>query len=450
MKTFRIGGVHPAENKLTADKPIRDAMLPKQAVFSMFQHIGAPAKPVVKKGDKVKVGTLIAEAGGFVSAPVHSSVSGTVSKVDSVLDASGTRRAAIYVDVEGDEWEESVDRSGQLVRLSDRPELDSKTIIEKIKNAGIVGMGGATFPCHVKLSPPPGCKAECVIINAVECEPYLTADHRLMLEHADEILVGVSLIMKAVGVSRGYIGIENNKPDAIKLMTEKSQAYPEIEVVPLQVKYPQGGEKQLIDAVIGRQVPAPPAIPINVGAVVQNVGTAFAIYEAVMHNKPLIDRIITVTGKSVSNPGNLRARLGTPMQQLMDECGGLPADTGKIIGGGPMMGKALLSLDVPMTKGSSGLLIMNSKEARRSAPQPCIRCAKCVSACPMGLEPYLLATLSTHAEWERAEANDVVSCIECGSCQFTCPSCRPLLDNIRVGKQTVMGIIRSRAAQAKK
>ncbi|MDD6130397.1 MAG: electron transport complex subunit RsxC [Prevotellaceae bacterium] len=450
MKTFRIGGVHPAENKLTADKPIRDAMLPKQAVFSMFQHIGAPAKPVVKKGDKVKVGTLLAEAGGFVSAPVHSSVSGTVSKVDSVLDASGTRRAAIYVDVEGDEWEESVDRSGQLVRLSDRPELDSKTIIEKIKNAGIVGMGGATFPCHVKLSPPPGCKAECVIINAVECEPYLTADHRLMLEHADEILVGVSLIMKAVGVSRGYIGIENNKPDAIKLMTEKSQAYPEIEVVPLQVKYPQGGEKQLIDAVIGRQVPAPPAIPINVGAVVQNVGTAFAIYEAVMHNKPLIDRIITVTGKSVSNPGNLRARLGTPMQQLMDECGGLPADTGKIIGGGPMMGKALLSLDVPMTKGSSGLLIMNSKEARRSAPQPCIRCAKCVSACPMGLEPYLLATLSTHAEWERAEANDVVSCIECGSCQFTCPSCRPLLDNIRVGKQTVMGIIRSRAAQAKK
>ncbi len=450
MKTFRIGGVHPAENKLTADKPIRDAMLPKQAVFSMFQHIGAPAKPVVKKGDKVKVGTLLAEAGGFVSAPVHSSVSGTVSKVDSVLDASGTRRAAIYVDVEGDEWEESVDRSGQLVRLSDRPELDSKTIIEKIKNAGIVGMGGATFPCHVKLSPPPGCKAECVIINAVECEPYLTADHRLMLEHADEILVGVSLIMKAVGVSRGYIGIENNKPDAIKLMTEKAQAYPEIEVVPLQVKYPQGGEKQLIDAVIGRQVPAPPAIPINVGAVVQNVGTAFAIYEAVMHNKPLIDRIITVTGKSVSNPGNLRARLGTPMQQLMDECGGLPADTGKIIGGGPMMGKALLSLDVPMTKGSSGLLIMNSKEARRSAPQPCIRCAKCVSACPMGLEPYLLATLSTHAEWERAEANDVVSCIECGSCQFTCPSCRPLLDNIRVGKQTVMGIIRSRAAQAKK
>ncbi len=448
MKTFNIGGVHPAENKLSAGSPIREAALPKQAVFSMFQHIGAPAKPVVQKGDVVKVGTLLAEAGGFVSAPVYSSVSGKVNKIDAVLDASGTRRMAVIIDVEGDEWEESIDRSKDLVRLSDRPDLDSKTIVEKIKNAGIVGLGGATFPCHVKLTPPPGNKAECVIINAVECEPYLTADHRLMLEHADEILVGVDLIMKAVNVTKGYIGIENNKPDAIKLMTEKASQYPNIEVVPLKVKYPQGGEKQLIDAVIGRQVPAPPAIPISVGAVVQNVGTAFAIYEAVMKNKPLIDRIITVTGKSVKNPSNLLARLGTPFQQLIDECGGLPEDTGKIIGGGPMMGKALLSLDVPMTKGSSGLLIMNEKEARRSEPQPCIRCAKCVSACPMGLEPFLLSKAAALEEWEMAEKNDVVSCIECGSCQFTCPSKRPLLDMIRVGKTTVMGIIRSRATKS--
>lgn len=447
MKTFKIGGVHPAENKLSAASPIREAALPKQAVFSMFQHIGAPAKPIVKKGDAVKVGTVIAEAGGFVSAPVHSSVSGTVSKVDVVIDASGTRRQAIFVDVEGDEWEPAIDRSPELVRLSDRPELDAATIINKVKDAGIVGLGGATFPCHVKLSPPPGSKAECVIINAVECEPYLTADHRLMLEHPEEILVGVSLIMKAVSVEKGYIGIENNKPDAIRLMTEKAQAYPNIEIVPLKVKYPQGGEKQLIDAVIGRQVPAPPAIPISVGAVVQNVGTAFAIYQAVMKNKPLVERIITVTGKSVSNPSNLLARLGTPFQQLIDECGGLPEDSGKIIGGGPMMGKALLNLDVPMTKGSSGLLIMRNDEAKRAEPDPCIRCAKCVSACPMGLEPYLLATLSDKREWEMAEGNDVVSCIECGSCQFTCPSHRPLLDNIRVGKTTVMGIIRSRAAK---
>ena len=447
MKTFKIGGVHPAENKLSAASPIREAALPKQAVFSMFQHIGAPAKPIVKKGDVVKVGTMIAEAGGFVSAPVHSSVSGTVSKVDVVIDASGTRRQAIFVDVNGDEWEDAIDRSPELVRLSDRPELDAATIITKVKEAGIVGLGGATFPCHVKLSPPPGSKAECVIINAVECEPYLTADHRLMLEHPEEILVGVSLIMKAVSVEKGYIGIENNKPDAIRLMTEKAQAYPNIEIVPLKVKYPQGGEKQLIDAVIGRQVPAPPAIPISVGAVVQNVGTAFAIYQAVMKNKPLVDRIITVTGKSVSNPSNLLARLGTPFQQLIDECGGLPEDSGKIIGGGPMMGKALLNLDVPMTKGSSGLLIMRNDEAKRAEPDPCIRCAKCVSACPMGLEPYLLATLSDKQEWEMAEGNEIVSCIECGSCQFTCPSHRPLLDNIRVGKTTVMGIIRNRAAK---
>lgn len=447
MKTFKIGGVHPAENKLSAASPIREAALPKQAVFSMFQHIGAPAKPIVKKGDVVKVGTVIAEAGGFVSAPVHSSVSGTVSKVDVVIDASGTRRQAIFVDVDGDEWEPAIDRSPELVRLSDHPELDAATIINKVKDAGIVGLGGATFPCHVKLSPPPGSKAECVIINAVECEPYLTADHRLMLEHPEEIFVGVSLIMKAVSVEKGYIGIENNKPDAIRLMTEKAQAYPNIEIVPLKVKYPQGGEKQLIDAVIGRQVPAPPAIPISVGAVVQNVGTAFAIYQAVMKNKPLVERIITVTGKSVSNPSNLLARLGTPFQQLIDECGGLPEDSGKIIGGGPMMGKALLNLDVPMTKGSSGLLIMRNDEAKRAEPDPCIRCAKCVSACPMGLEPYLLATLSDKQEWEMAEGNDVVSCIECGSCQFTCPSHRPLLDNIRVGKTTVMGIIRSRAAK---
>lgn len=447
MKTFSIGGIHPAENKLSAGSPIREAALPKQAIFSMYQHIGAPARPVVKKGDVVKVGTILAEAGGFVSAPVHASVSGKVSKVDVALDASGTRRTAIIVDVEGDEWEESIDRSEKLIRLENCPNLDAPTIIEKIKQAGIVGMGGATFPTHVKLCPPPGQKAECVIINAVECEPYLTADHSLMLEKTEEILVGVALLMKAAGVERAYIGIENNKPDAIELMTEKAKAYPSIEIVPLKVQYPQGGEKQLIDAITGRQVPAPPAIPINVGAIVQNVGTAFAVYEAVMKNKPLISRIITVTGKSVTQPSNLLARLGTPMTQLIEECGGLPADTGKIIGGGPMMGKALLSLDVPMTKGSSGLLIMNEAEARRGQAEPCIRCAKCVSACPMGLEPYLLAKISMQQAWDEAEQEFITSCIECGSCSFTCPSHRPLLDNIRVGKATVMGIIRERATK---
>lgn len=413
----------------------------------MYQHIGAPANPVVAKGDVVKVGTLVAEAGGFVSAPVYSSVSGKVSKIDAIVDASGYRRPAIFIDVEGDEWEESIDRSPELVTLKDRPELTAEEIVAKVKAAGIVGMGGATFPCHVKLTPPPGTKAECVIINAVECEPYLTADHRLMLEKPEEILVGVDLIMKAVGVKKGYIGIENNKPDAIALLTEKAAAYPHIEIVPLQVKYPQGGEKQLIAAVTGREVPAPPALPISVGAVVQNVGTTFAIYEAVMKNKPLFERVITVTGKSLKQPSSLLARVGTPMGQLIDECGGLPEDTGKVIGGGPMMGKTLMNLDVPVCKGSSGLLILNEKESRRAEIQPCIRCAKCVSACPMGLEPYLLATASSLRNWELAEANDITSCIECGSCQFTCPSARPMLDNIRMGKTTVMALIRARNAK---
>ena len=444
MKTFKIGGVHPSENKLSAESPIRPAGIPQQAVFSLYQHIGAPAKPVVQKGDAVKVGTLLAEADGFVSAPIYSSVSGKVNKIDAIVDASGYRRPAIFVDVEGDEWEDTIDRSADLVRLTDRPDLTPELIVEKIKAAGIVGMGGATFPCHVKLTPPKGQKAECVIINAVECEPYLTADHRLMLEKADEILVGTSLIMKAVDVHKGYIGIENNKPDAIRLMTEKAKAYPFIEVVPLQVKYPQGGEKQLIAAITGREVPAPPALPINVGAVVQNVGTTYAIYEAVMKNKPLFERVITVTGKSLKQPANFLARIGTPMKQLIEECGGLPEDTGKVIGGGPMMGKELMNLDLPVCKGSSGLLVMPEKESRRRAIQPCIRCAKCVSACPMGLEPYLLATASAMRNWELVEENDITSCIECGSCQFTCPSNRPMLDNIRLGKTTVMALIRAR------
>ena len=447
MKTFRIGGVHPAENKLSAAEPIKVAELPKVAVFPLSQHIGAPAKAIVQKGDKVKVGTMIAEAGGFVSAPIFSSVSGTVQKIDTIIEASGYKKPAVFITVEGDEWEESIDRSTDLVTLADRPELTSKDIIDKIQKAGIVGMGGACFPCHVKLMPPPGSKPEWVIINAVECEPYLTADHRLMLEHADEIIVGLTLLMKAVDVKKGFIGIENNKPDAIALMQEKAKAYPGIEIVPLKVKYPQGGEKQLIDAVVGRQVPAPPALPVSVGAIIQNVGTAFAVYEAVMKNKPLFERIVTVTGKSLAHPSNFLTRMGTPMSQLIDACGGLPEDTGKVIGGGPMMGKALLNTDVPICKGSSGVLIMNEKEAKRGEVENCIRCGKCVGACPMGLEPYLLSQCAEQQMWERLEKEDVVSCIECGSCQFTCPANRPLLDYIRLGKSTVMGIIRSRNAK---
>ena len=443
MKTFRIGGVHPAENKLSAGKAIETLALPKQAVFPLSQHIGAPATAIVKKGDVVKVGTKIAEAGGFVSAAIFSSVSGKVNKVDSVIDASGYRKPAIFIDVEGDEWEESIDRSKDLVKECN---LTPEEIVAKIKNAGIVGMGGACFPTHVKLTPPPGCKAECVIINAVECEPYLTADHRLMLEKADEILVGVQILMKAAKVTKGYIGIENNKPDAIKLMTEKAAAYPGIEIVPLKVKYPQGGEKQLIDAIIRRQVPSG-GLPISTGAVVQNVGTAFAVYEAIQKNKPLFERIVTVTGKSLKSPSNFLVRIGTPIGQLIDAAGGLPDDTEKIVSGGPMMGKAVVSTDIPTTKGCSGILLIQNREAERKEMYPCIRCAKCVAVCPMGLEPNLLAKLSDFSDWEKSEKEHVMDCIECGSCSYTCPAHRPLLDFIRLGKSKVGNIIRNRVVK---
>ena len=446
-KTFRIGGVHPEENKLTHEVPTQVAPLPQQAVFPLSQHIGAPAKPVVQKGDKVKVGTMIAEAGGFVSANIFSSVSGTVFKVDTAVDATGYRKPCIIINVEGDEWEESIDRSDKIERLEHHPELTSEQIIEKVKYAGIVGMGGACFPTHVKLCPPPTEHAECVIINGVECEPYITSDYRLMMEKPDEVVEGVKLIMKAVGVNKAYIGIEENKPRAIDLMIQKLMTNLDIEVVPLAKKYPQGGEKQLIDAVIRRQVPAPPAIPINVGAIVQNVATAVAVYEAVMKNKPLFERYTTVTGKKLAKPGNFLVRMGTSFGQLIDLCGGLPDGDNKILAGGPMMGKAVNDLATPVGKGQNSITVLTDYDAHRKEPQPCIRCAKCVSACPMGLEPYLLAKGSALKMWERMEAEMITSCIECGSCQFTCPAHRPLLDNIRMGKQTVMGIIRGRAAK---
>jgi len=441
VKTFKIGGVHPAANKLSAGKAIVELTLPKQAIIPLSQHIGAPAKAIVDKGDIVKVGTRIAEANGFVSANIFSSVSGKVRKIDTVPDASGYPKPAVFIDVEGDEWEESIDKTITLVKTCD---LTPEEIIDKVKAAGVVGMGGATFPTHVKLMPPPDSKPDYVIINGVECEPYLTADHRLMLEKADEILVGTAILMKAAKVAKGYIAIESNKPDAIGLLTEKAEEYSGIEVVPLKVKYPQGGEKQLIDAVIRRQVPAPPALPVSVGAIIQNVGTTFAVYEAVQKNKPLFERVVTVTGKSLADPSKFLTRIGTPMSQLIEAAGGVPEDTGKIISGGPMMGKAVVTDEVPVTKGSSGILLIREKESRRAQEEPCIRCAKCVSACPMGLEPYLLATLSAYKNWERVEKECVMSCIECGSCQFTCPSHRYLLDYIRMGKATVGGIIRAR------
>ncbi|GAP82275.1 electron transport complex subunit RsxC [Porphyromonas gingivalis] len=440
LRTFRIGGIHPPENKLSAGKPVEVLPIPSQVVIPLGQHIGAPATATVKKGDEVKVGTIIAQAGGFVSANIHSSVSGKVLKIDNVYDSSGYPKPAVFISVEGDEWEEGIDRSPAIVKECN---LDAKEIVAKISAAGIVGLGGATFPTHVKLSPPPGNKAEILIINAVECEPYLTSDHVLMLERGEEIMIGVSILMKAIQVNKAVIGVENNKKDAIVHLTKLATAYPGIEVMPLKVQYPQGGEKQLIDAVIRKQVKSG-ALPISTGAVVQNVGTVFAVYEAVQKNKPLVERIVTVTGKKLSRPSNLLVRIGTPIAALIEAAGGLPENTGKIIGGGPMMGRALLSPDVPVTKGSSGVLILDREEAVRKPMRDCIRCAKCVGVCPMGLNPAFLMRDTLYKSWETAEKGNVVDCIECGSCSFTCPANRPLLDYIRQAKKTVMGIQRAR------
>lgn len=443
MRTFRMGGIHPKENKFSAGKKIIVSTLPKQVVIPLSHYIGSPSEPVVKKGDLVKVGQLIGQASGFISANVHSSVSGKVAKIDVQLDATGYKRQAVFIDVDGDEWLETIDRTPDLKRECN---LSKEEIIQKIKDAGIVGLGGATFPAHVKLSPPPGKKAEVLIINAVECESYLTCDHQLMLEKGEEIMVGVTILMKALDVKRAVIGIENNKKDAIALLSDIAKQYSGIEVVALKVKYPQGGEKQLIDAILRRQVPSG-KIPVEVGAVVQNVATTFAVYEAVQKNKPMIERVITITGKDAPNPSNYLVRLGTYLSHVVDQAGGVPAGTGKIVGGGPMMGRSLMNLNVPTAKGSAGVLFMRDEESLRKPMQNCIRCAKCVSVCPMGLEPYLLMSQSERNMWPEMEDNRVMDCIECGSCSYTCPSNRALLDYIRFGKSTVGGIIRTRAAK---
>ncbi len=447
MNTFRIGGVHPHDNKIySAHQPITECPLPQKAIIPLVQHIGAPAQPVVEKGQKVKAGELLAKAGGFVSANIHSPFSGTITKIDSTVDAWGMRMPAIFMDVEGNEWLETIDRTPDVIREFN---LEPKQIIDRIAEAGIVGLGGACFPTHVKLMPPPGKKAEVLIVNGVECEPYLTCDHQLMLEHGEEIMIGIQLLMRALGIQKAVIGIEKNKPDAIARMQELASKTLGVEVRPLKLKYPQGGEKQLIDACIRRQVPSG-ALPIEVGAVVNNVATIYAVYEAVQKRKPLISRVMTVTGKSLSKPGNYLVRFGTPLSQVIEMAGGVPADTGKIIGGGPMMGRAMNNIDMPANKRTSGLLFLPEAESRRTEPENCIRCGKCVSACPMGLEPYLLAKQAELQMWDEMEQHDVMDCIDCGCCLFTCPSHRPLLDYIRMGKAQVGGIIRARQAAQKK
>ena len=438
MKTFRMGGVHPEENKISTNAAIEQMPLPKQVAVLMNQHLGAPATPIVAKGDKVKVGQLIAEAQAFMCANIHSPVSGTVNKIDVCKDMVGLPKTAIYIDVEGDEWMESIDRTPDIKRECN---LEPKEIVAKLKEMGIVGLGGATFPAHIKYSIPEGKKAEYLIINAAECEPYLTSDHRVMIEHAEEICIGVSILRKALGVPNAYIGIESNKPEPIRVMTEMARNFEGIIVEPLKVKYPQGAEKQLINAITGRKVPSG-KLPIDVGCVVSNVGTSFAVYEAIQKNKPLIENILTVTGKKLPSQHNYQVRIGITYNDIIKHAiGELPATTGKVISGGTMMGKAVSNLSAPTTKGAASVLVMDEAEARRAPETNCIRCGKCVGACPMGLEPYLFSALVKNNRIEEAQAHNILDCIECGCCFFSCPANKPLTDEIRLGKFKVRAMM---------
>ena len=445
LKTFPRGGVHPKENKLSANQPIQDFPMPKQIIVPLGQCLGAPADCIVNKGDRVLTGQLIGTAKGFVSANVHSPATGTVAKVDVVMDHTGYYKPAVFIDVEEkDEWIEGVIQTNELLT---EIKLDSKQIIDKVKECGIVGMGGATFPTHVKLMVPEGKKAEYIIINAAECEPYLTCDFRLLLEKTQEFLMGVKILMKAVNTDKGIIGIETNKIEAIALLEQTINAhrdlYAGIEVQPLKTKYPQGGEKQIIKAITGREVPSG-KLPIETGCVVVNVASTYAIYEAVQKNKPLIERIVTVTGKSVKKPSNFRVRFGTPANLLIEAAGGLPENITDIINGGPMMGKSVSVTDFPCIKGTSGILLMTLNEAQSRHQTNCIRCGRCAKACPMGLQPFLLSKLAKQNDFDETEANHVMDCIECGSCEFTCPANIPLLDYIRYGKAKTGAIIRAR------
>ena len=444
--TFSIGGIHPSDSKISRGCKIETLPLPPKVYVSMFQHLGAQAKPVVAVGDKVKAGQIIAEPGGFISAYVHSPVSGTVKSIAPRKDLAGFAVMHIEIDVEGDEWAEGIDLSPELD--SNIPE-DRDFILDRIKMCGVVGLGGATFPTHVKLNPPPGKKADCLILNGAECEPFLTSDFRILLERTDEIVVGAAIMQKVLGGCPCVIGIEENKPEAIEAVRASvgRLGYPGIRVETLKKRYPQGGEKQLIDAVMHRQVRSG-GLPIDVGAVVQNVATSLAVYEAVQKNKPLVTNVLTVTGDCLpaGSMHNYLFRIGMPLSWIAAQAGGVPEGAVKIVSGGPMMGKAIANFDAATVKGSSSILYLG-ESTRRGAESPCIRCGRCADACPMGLEPFLLKKLYKAGDAAALEQNAAQDCIECGCCQYSCPARIPLLDNIRMAKAQVMGIIRARNAK---
>ena len=444
--TFSIGGIHPADSKLARDCKIETLPLPEKVYVSMFQHLGAQAKPIVAVGDSVKVGQIIAEPGGFISAYVHSPVSGVVRSIAPRPDLAGFNCMHVEIEVQGDEWAEGIDLSPELVTAI--PE-DRDFILDRIKMCGVVGLGGATFPTHVKLNPPPGKKADCLILNGAECEPFLTSDFRILLERTDEIVVGAAIMQKVLGGCPCVIGIEENKPEAIEAVRASvgRLGYPGIRVETLKKRYPQGGEKQLIDAVMHRQVRSG-GLPIDVGAVVQNVATSLAVYEAVQKNKPLVTNVLTVTGDCLpaGSMHNYLFRIGMPLSWIAAQAGGVPEGAVKIVSGGPMMGKAIANFDAATVKGSSSILYLG-ESTRRGAESPCIRCGRCADACPMGLEPFLLKKLYKAGDAAALEQNAAQDCIECGCCQYSCPARIPLLDNIRMAKAQVMGIIRARNAK---
>ncbi|MCK5077018.1 MAG: electron transport complex subunit RsxC [Calditrichia bacterium] len=429
------GGVHPPEGKeFTEKKAVEEMPLGKEFIIPLSQHIGAPSKVLVEKEQEVKRGEVLSEAGGFVSVPVHSPVNGVVKKIDDFPNPVSGKGQAVLIErkeEDDDSWIESVQFNEKYIELS------KKEMLDLIKAAGIAGMGGATFPTHVKLSPPADKKIDTLLINGAECEPYLTADHRLMLESTEEIINGVKILKKALGVNKAIIGIENNKMDAVEVMEKACKGNDGIEVMVFKVKYPQGAEKQLIKAALDRDVPAG-GLPMDIGCVVSNVGTAKAVFDAVAWKKPLISRVVTVTGDGINDPKNLEIRIGTSFNEVIEHCGGLKENTKKIIMGGPMMGMAQHSLEVPVVKGTSGILTLLEKTAALPVEEPCIQCARCVEICPMGLLPTTLARLSEFDKFEDAEEKGILNCMECGSCSYICPAGRYLIQYIKFGKNKIM------------
>jgi electron transport complex protein RnfC len=430
LKTFS-GGIHPPDNKQwTSHKAIEDCALPAEFVVPLAQHIGAPSVPCVEVGQQVARGQEIGSAKGFVSVPVHAPTSGEVVAIENRPHPWGTTLPAVIIRPDGE------DRWSSNLQPADPGTLSPEDMVERVRRAGVVGMGGAAFPAHVKLSPPPEKKIKTLIFNGVECEPYLTADHRMMLEEPEQILQGVALLQYIFGAERVVIGIEANKPDAITLLTQLCAGAP-VEVMPLEVKYPQGAEKQLITAVTGREVPSG-GLPMDIGVAVHNVSTAAAVTDAVIHGRPLIERVCTVTGPAIREPKNLRIRIGTPLSHLVEACGGLLEEPGKIILGGPMMGFTQLGLNVPATRGTSGLLLLRTADVTLQPEGPCIRCARCVQACPMHLLPTTIAAYARRNLIAEAKEYCAMDCIECGSCSYVCPAAIPLVQAIRYGKAAIL------------